>query len=45
MEKGETDLIEKPSLIPEERRRRIAQRIRETGSVTVSMLEAEFGVS
>lgn len=45
MEQGETDLMEKPSLVPEERRRRIAQRIHEAGSVTISMLEAEFGVS
>lgn len=32
-------------LVPEERRRLIAVRIRERGSVTVAMLEEEFGVS
>lgn len=37
--------MDKASLVPEERRRRIAERIRENGSVTVAMLEAEFGVS
>ncbi len=45
MEQIEADSTGKPSLVPEERRRRIAQRIREAGSVTVAMLEAEFGVS
>lgn len=33
------------SLVPEERRRRIAQIIQEAGSVTVPVLEAEFGIS
>lgn len=37
--------MDKAALVPEERRRRIAERIREHGSVTVAMLEAEFGVS
>jgi DeoR/GlpR family transcriptional regulator of sugar metabolism len=32
-------------MMPEERRRRIAQLIREAGSVTVSLLESEFGIS
>ncbi len=31
--------------MPEERRRRIARLVRESGSVTVSFLESEFGVS
>ncbi len=33
------------SLVPEERRRRIARRIREEGSVSVAALERELGVS
>src|SRR5215211_6686773 len=32
-------------MMPEERRRRIARLIREVGSVTVSLLESEFGIS
>ena len=32
-------------MVPEERRRRIAWLIREVGSVTVSLLESEFGIS
>src|SRR5918992_1565023 len=32
-------------MMPEERRRRIAQLVREAGSVTVALLEAEFGIS
>jgi DeoR/GlpR family transcriptional regulator of sugar metabolism len=32
-------------LVPEERRRRIAERIRAEGSVTVAELEGEFGIS
>lgn len=34
-----------PSMMPEERRRRIAGLVREVGSVTISALESEFGVS
>jgi DeoR/GlpR family transcriptional regulator of sugar metabolism len=36
--------IERP-LLPEERRLRLAERIRLTGSVTVGMIEEEFGIS
>jgi DeoR/GlpR family transcriptional regulator of sugar metabolism len=32
-------------MMPEERRRQIARLVRETGSVTVALLEAEFGIS
>jgi DeoR/GlpR family transcriptional regulator of sugar metabolism len=32
-------------MMPEERRRRIARLVRETGSVTVAALETEFGIS
>lgn len=32
-------------MMPEERRRRIARLVREAGSVTVALLEAEFGIS
>ena len=32
-------------MMPEERRRRIARLVRESGSVTVSLLESEFGIS
>jgi DeoR/GlpR family transcriptional regulator of sugar metabolism len=32
-------------LIPEKRRRRIAQLVREAGGVTIALLEAEFGIS
>jgi DeoR/GlpR family transcriptional regulator of sugar metabolism len=32
-------------MLPEERRRRIARLVREAGSVTVALLEAEFGIS
>jgi DeoR/GlpR family transcriptional regulator of sugar metabolism len=32
-------------MIPEERRRLIARHVREAGSVTVALLEAEFGIS
>jgi DeoR/GlpR family transcriptional regulator of sugar metabolism len=32
-------------MLPEERRRRIARLVREAGSVTVSLLESEFGIS
>lgn len=35
----------KRSLVPEERRRRIAERIQQTGSVTVAVLESEFAIS
>jgi DeoR family transcriptional regulator of aga operon len=45
MARQDIDAVDKPSLVPEERRRRIAERVRETGSVTVAMLEAEFKVS
>lgn len=45
MSEAERNGGERPGLVPEERRRRIAERIREAGSVTVAMLEAEFGVS
>ncbi len=41
----ERRLTDKEALVPAERRRRIAERIRESGSVTVAMLEEEFGVS
>ncbi|MDQ3855237.1 MAG: DeoR/GlpR family DNA-binding transcription regulator [Chloroflexota bacterium] len=37
--------MDRQALVPEERRRRIAEVIRERGSVTVSALETEFGVS
>lgn len=33
------------TMMPEERRRRIARLVREAGSVTVSLLESEFGIS
>ncbi len=39
------ELSEKQSLMPEERRRRVARLVREAGSVTVSLLESEFGIS
>src|SRR3712207_9483450 len=32
-------------MMPEERRRRIARLVREAGSVTVALLESEFGIS
>ena len=32
-------------MIPEERRRKIAQLVRDAGSVTVALLESEFGIS
>ena len=32
-------------MIPEKRRRRIAQLVREAGGVTIALLEAEFGIS
>src|SRR3712207_7896603 len=32
-------------MIPEERRRKITRLVREAGSVTVALLEAEFGIS
>lgn len=32
-------------LVPAERRRRVAQMLQESGSVSVAMLKAEFGVS
>jgi DeoR/GlpR family transcriptional regulator of sugar metabolism len=32
-------------MVPEERRRRIARLVREAGSVTVALLESEFGIS
>jgi DeoR/GlpR family transcriptional regulator of sugar metabolism len=32
-------------MVPEERRRRIARLVRESGSVTVALLETEFGIS
>jgi DeoR/GlpR family transcriptional regulator of sugar metabolism len=35
----------KASMMPEERRRRIARLVREAGSVTVALLESEFGIS
>lgn len=34
-----------PRLVPEQRRQLIAERLRESGSVSVAALEAEFGVS
>lgn len=36
---------EQRPLVPEERRRQIEQLIRETGSLTVALLEEEFGIS
>lgn len=32
-------------MLPEERRRRVAERIRESGGVTVGMIDEEFGIS
>lgn len=45
MEKDEHKTSVSRPLLPEERRRLVAERIREVGSVTVGLLEAEFGIS
>ena len=39
------NISEYAARIPERRQQRIAQRLRESGSVTVAALEAEFGIS
>jgi DeoR family transcriptional regulator of aga operon len=41
----QNELADARLMPPEERRRRIAERVREAGSVTVAMLEQEFSVS
>lgn len=43
--KNYQEISEKQTMMPEERRRRIARLVRESGSVTVSLLESEFGIS
>lgn len=45
MAKIEQKTSDNRATTPEERRRRIAQVIRDTGNVTVTTLEAEFGIS
>lgn len=45
MERNEHNLPERRPLLPEERRRWVAERIRAAGSVTVGMMEEEFGIS
>ena len=45
IEQKHQKLSAKAPLIPEERRRRIARLVREAGSVTVALLESEFGIS
>lgn len=45
MQRNEHNLPMRRSVLPEERRRWVAERIREAGSVTVGMMEEEFGIS
>jgi DeoR/GlpR family transcriptional regulator of sugar metabolism len=45
IDQNDQNLSARASTMPEERRRRIAQLVREAGSVTVALLEAEFGIS
>jgi DeoR/GlpR family transcriptional regulator of sugar metabolism len=45
IEQNHQKLSAKAQIMPEERRRRIAQLVKEAGSVTVALLEAEFGIS
>ena len=38
-------MTDKRAIVPEQRRQRIAELVRESGSTTVAMLEVEFGIS
>jgi DeoR/GlpR family transcriptional regulator of sugar metabolism len=45
IEQNYQKLTAKETMMPEERRRKIAWLVREAGSVTVALLESEFGIS